>query len=241
MESHNLSMLNCSLQCTGEVTWCRGTQQSVIDYVLANECMYNKLQDMRIDEERQKFDLSDHNLIEVKFEVGPARAESFNNARWREDTFFSCEEDKLERFIEEMEMALSQQTVETVNDFNGLMLRIRDNTLKKVYRRKIKPKEGGHDVIEPPWMTNELRREIKHRKALNQQKRRYKSEEERKYSELKYVQQKRKVQQMIREEMHKHEDKIVKEIKDGSQRGKKMWMHIARLRKTKDKNDGGEI
>ena len=52
-------------RCFGEKTWSRGEQNSVIDYILCNEKMYKYFSSMNIDENRDIFDNSDHNFINV--------------------------------------------------------------------------------------------------------------------------------------------------------------------------------
>lgn len=55
LEVCNLVMLNDDFRCKGEITWKRNEQESVIDFVLIRQ--------MEIDEKKQYFDLSDHNLL----------------------------------------------------------------------------------------------------------------------------------------------------------------------------------
>ena len=63
MENYSLVMLNDDYKCTREITWSRNEQRSVIDYVLVTNQVYGKFKSMTIDEKKQIFDLSDHNLI----------------------------------------------------------------------------------------------------------------------------------------------------------------------------------
>ena len=65
IDRHNLFLINTSDKCTGKVTWQRNEQKSTIDYVAINEKLIEKIDKMVIDEERNIFDLSDHNLIEL--------------------------------------------------------------------------------------------------------------------------------------------------------------------------------
>ena len=69
MEKFSLTMLNDELDCVGEVTWRRNEQQSVIDYALVTLKFYDIYQQMHIYEEREIFDLSDHNLIQKKLKI----------------------------------------------------------------------------------------------------------------------------------------------------------------------------
>ena len=68
-EKYNMIILNGYPLCVGETTWSRGEQSSSIDFILCNQIMYEKFKEMHIDDEKIKFDLSDHHLIEASFEV----------------------------------------------------------------------------------------------------------------------------------------------------------------------------
>ena len=68
-EKHNMVILNGDPLCEGEVTWSRGNQKSSIDFVLCNQIMYKRFKKMFIDEDKIKFDLSDHHLLEALFGV----------------------------------------------------------------------------------------------------------------------------------------------------------------------------
>lgn len=53
MEKYGLIMLNDDEKCTGEYTWGREGQRSVIDYVLVTDKVYKKFHSMKIDEEKE--------------------------------------------------------------------------------------------------------------------------------------------------------------------------------------------
>ena len=95
------------------------------------------------------------------------------------------------------------------------------------------------EVIEAPWMTKDIRTEIKKRKTLNREKRNC-CEEDRKQSEELYRNQKKKVQQLIYNAMQQNELKVTMDIKNDKGRGKKLWDNIEKLRgkPRKGKNEG---
>ena len=64
---YNLVITNLEENCEGINTWRRNDQTSTIDYILINQNMYNKMIKMKIDEEQERFDLSDHNMLEIHF------------------------------------------------------------------------------------------------------------------------------------------------------------------------------
>ena len=79
------------------------------------------------------------------------------------------------------------------------------------------------------WMTDEIRDGIKKRKDINREKR-YLEEEEKKLCWERYLAQKKKVSELIREEIRKYESFITNEIKESKDGYKKMWKHIDRLK-----------
>ena len=61
--------MNDTDKCTGTTTWSRQSQKSTIDFLLVNNAAYNICSRMQIDEKQEKFDLSDHNLIETTLKM----------------------------------------------------------------------------------------------------------------------------------------------------------------------------
>ena len=70
-----LIIANDSEKCTGRWTWMRKANKSVIDYVLMDDYLHGLLQEMVIDDEGARWEAgSDHNLIELRFDIQNARA-----------------------------------------------------------------------------------------------------------------------------------------------------------------------
>ena len=69
LDKFNLTLLNLNSNCEGEITWSRGDQKSTIDLILTNPEMYNYYKRMKIDEDKEYFDLWDHNQISVDFKI----------------------------------------------------------------------------------------------------------------------------------------------------------------------------
>ena len=70
MNEEDLILLNGEEKCTGVYTWGRylgedREQKSAIDMVLVNSNLYKKYREMEIDENRDVFRFSDHNLITI--------------------------------------------------------------------------------------------------------------------------------------------------------------------------------
>lgn len=52
----------------GEITWQNKNETSVIDFLLVNQRMYDRFISMKIDENNDKFDISDH-MISTTFSI----------------------------------------------------------------------------------------------------------------------------------------------------------------------------
>ena len=52
----------------GKITWCRGEQQSAVDYALVNALEREKVESVWVDEGREFSVNSDHNLLLVRHE-----------------------------------------------------------------------------------------------------------------------------------------------------------------------------
>ena len=67
----DLTHLNKSDKCKGKYTFGRPeTRRSAIDHILVNVKMNRAFKGMRIDEEAEELNISDHNLIRTWFKVG---------------------------------------------------------------------------------------------------------------------------------------------------------------------------
>ena len=51
------------------LTWGRDSQRSVIDFVLVSDKLYDKFVKMKIDEEKEQFDISAHNLVKIYMDI----------------------------------------------------------------------------------------------------------------------------------------------------------------------------
>ena len=234
MDKYGMIMLNDDERCTGEVTWSRNEQHSVVDYVMVTEEAYKRFHKMRIDEEKDVYDLSDHNLIEVEFRVQEEKRE-YKKSEWVEREYYKTDKSSLEMFRKRLEEKVVRNKMESMDELEKKMKETADAVLKSVYRRREKKAGDGE---EPAWINEEIREEIKERKRLNRNRRNAECiEEEARWKAL-YLEQKTKVQIKIRKEMYKQEEKITEEIKDKKDGRKKMWEYIRMLKgeKAKDKN-----
>lgn len=77
----NLILLNDDPKCTGEITWQNKISKSAIDFLLINQSMYDRFKHMKIDENKEKLDLSDHNMISATFSIICNQQKQYNETK----------------------------------------------------------------------------------------------------------------------------------------------------------------
>ncbi|KAK3867211.1 hypothetical protein Pcinc_004102 [Petrolisthes cinctipes] len=110
-----------------------------------------------------------------------------------------------------------------------------EQVLKKTYKRR---ENITQKVTEPPWINDEIRKKISQRRNMNKRKRNAETPEVKEEMQRLYKEKKNEVQTLIKEEIYKHERKITDEIKNSSEKGKRIWEHINKLKgKTQTKEE----
>ena len=83
MTENNMIILNDTDTCRGTYTWCRGQSKSVIDFVLVNSLAFRICDQMEIDEQTKKIDLTDHNLIEISLKLNYMHPNYDRRGKWK--------------------------------------------------------------------------------------------------------------------------------------------------------------
>ena len=92
-------------------------------------------------------------------------------------------------------------------------------------KRKVVREE--EEKIEQPWVTDYVRKEIKERRRLSRKHRNMQEVEDRVRIFNQYLEQKKKAQKVVYEELTKYENSQRAEIKKG---GKKLWDYVNMLK-----------
>ena len=90
---------------------------------------------MRIDEDAEELNISDHNLLRSWYKIGRENGASWKKTRYEERTWYAKDEESLKNMERELEQMIRGPT-----SFNSLMNKIevaQDRTLKKTRRIKI--------------------------------------------------------------------------------------------------------
>ena len=167
VEDENLVILNEDLNCKGTFTWNPNhrDQRSVIDYGLVNHNMYQYFDNMIIDEKKLMFDLSDHNMLKIQFNLEsiPAKRECFKEYR-----YYSLDDNSITEFIRYLENKIEQDNrVWNIQTLENYIKEAADIKLLKICKRKSQENEVNP---EPKWLTFEIKENIKLREIYNAQK-----------------------------------------------------------------------
>ena len=136
------------------------------------------------------------------------------------------DEEMINVFVNGVESAVRMGVNGSIDELERIVRSGADEHLKRIHRRKIERKT--REVVEPVWMNETIRGEIRYRRYLNRKKRRLTGNEQEQYWEL-YRVQKEKVKELVREEKTKYERDMASEVKN-NRNGKKMWKMIDKLR-----------
>ena len=138
---YNLVLMNCDMKCEGTYTWSQREQKSVIDYVMVNKEAYDIIKYMKIDENKEILDITDHNIITIGMGI---TTNNFRKGKWIKREYYKTDPDSLKRFLDETERRIKQQELKDINQINKVMKETADNLLKNTYTRK----DNKEEIIE---------------------------------------------------------------------------------------------
>ena len=234
MERFNLILLNGDERCDGKSTWQQGNKKSSIDHILVNEKMYNRFRGMKIDEDKEVLDFSDHNLISAKFHMNRERSVITEG---EEKQILRINDRTKEQFRQNIRRKLDEmQEMINLEDFNEMI----KETAQVVMTRTVKTRKNQKQLEEPIWFNENIKREIGKRRVINKKARNATNPEEKTRLREKYKVQKAKVNELVGEAVEIYEVKITDKILKDRNRSKNLWQHVNTLKKL-DKNTKKEI
>jgi len=231
MEKWNLVMLNADDRCEGQYTRIDRNEYSVIDYMLVDEKMCCRFRSLVIDEKKEKFDLSDHCFILGKFVI-ECRTGRWGE-KWETREYYKVNDENLMgEFVMEIENRIENQRIDNMLQFDDVLKKTADDVLKRTIRKRKRCQNERE--IEPVWMNEDIRKEIKNRRKLNRDRRAAVDPETREFCWNKYLDQKEKVKKMVKDAKMQHEREITREI-ERDKTSKRMWDMINKLRGNREK------
>ena len=231
MNNFGLTLLNLEDLCSGTFTWGRGNQKSAIDHVLVDRLCRTWIRSMIIDEEKNLYDQSDHNMVCINMSI-PKEKIRFKKKNLICREFYRTDDDSLDDFTSEFVTKIVEMEVENIKQFNNIMKTVADEKLKSLYRRRT---TDSGNIKEQPWITNEIRKEVKIRQKINRARRNEKDEDVKEHLRAAYATQKAKVQLLVKEAITASEKKTTYEIRGCKNKSKSLWENINKLRKKENK------
>ena len=148
--------------------------------------------------------------------------------------YLTTNERALTKFRTNLEEKWSREGANNVTEMLDDMEKVAERTLKR--RRREETLEDG-EKREKPWISENTKRDIKKRNELNRAKRNEKDKAAAERLTKRWKEQKYKVQQMVKKELEEHEINVTNEIKSGTDRQKKLWKNLNKLRGKENKNE----
>jgi len=223
-EENSLIILNGHTECNGTITWESRGRQSVIDYILINDGMHKQFIKMDIDEARDIFDLSDHNLLTAEFVINTSNHKEFSNQICKEIKYLKINEETTQEFLNILKGKINNET--SLENYEHIINEAKENSMTRSMKRRISNRNEQEEKI---WFNKDIEKEIKLRKAYNRQMRNEQQQEKKNELKEMYLLQKKKTQQLVRNEISKHERKITNDIR--KEKGhKKLWEIVNTLR-----------
>ena len=121
MTENNMTLLNDTYKCKGAYTWSRGQSKCVIDFILANSLAFGICDQMEIDEQQEKIDLTDHNLIKICLILNYMHPNYDRRGKWEEKIYYKLYENSIEKYITQMEKDLNTYNDIPIKEFNKIV------------------------------------------------------------------------------------------------------------------------
>ena len=163
MITFNLILLNGDINCTGEITWSSRGLASAIDFNFVNNVMYEKFINKVIDEDEEKFDLSDHNLLSAYFNI--SMKTSFYSNKKKEVSYFKFTEENENKFLVELENRVRSMGKEENGNLVVYEKYIKELADKHIKRKVVRYVDSRTDSkTEPMWITSDIKKGISKRR-----------------------------------------------------------------------------
>ena len=144
IDRNNLILLNGHAECLGEITWQQNEKKSTIDYIITNTDMHRRFVTMHIDEDREEFDLSDHNLLIAEFNINTSSCKQYSDDDYKEISYIKMNEETTKHF-----MALVKSKIETLEGditlehYESILKDATSKSMLKTIKRRLAKKNSG--------------------------------------------------------------------------------------------------
>ena len=234
LSNNNLILLNQDENCNGEITYHNEAlnHKSVVDFIAVNANLYKEFREMEIDEQREKFELSDHNVLEAKFNSNYIKEK--NQFGKNIYYYYKINQHTVKKFKNKCIKYLEDVENGNMDEITEKILMAMNDTMKTKSNMRKK-----NNKIHKRWMTNKIEKQIKIRRKYNKEKRKAKyqgnKEDEENYHKL-YEKQKDLVKNLKKIAITQYEKEKTNKIYQDSNRSKKVWEYIKTLKDIPNKD-----
>ena len=123
---------------------------------------------MYIDEHKDIFDLSDHNLMTINFKISINTGSDFNKNTWVVRNYLKIDDTTKKSFLKNVEMMIMDKNVENVAEIDKIISDTADRFMTRTMRIKV---NNDKEIKESIWMNDSIRKEIKKRREINRKRR----------------------------------------------------------------------
>ena len=153
IDNNNLILLNGHADCRGEVTWQQRERKSTIDYLIVDEEMHQRFKNMIIDEQKEEFDLSDHNMLTAIFTLENNDHNQFKDKAYTKMTYVKINEETSSNFTTQVKTKLCHNT--TLEQYEDIIKDAKQQCMVRTINKRFSNISGEE---EKPWFGEKIKR-----------------------------------------------------------------------------------
>ena len=168
----------------------------MIDFVLVNSLALGIGDQMQIEEQQEKIDLTDHNSIEISLKFNYMHPNYDRRGKWEEKIYYKLDEKSIQNISHKWKKISTHTMIYRSRNLNKIVGRAAEKTcMSKCKRRLLK-----NNQRKSPWVNDE----IKKRNKIYREKRNCNYVTKRELHNKLYIKHKIIVQTKIKEQMNMH-------------------------------------
>ena len=167
IDKNNLILLNGHPECKGEITWQQiRERKSTIDYLIIDTELHQRFEKMTIDEQKEEFDLSYHNILIATFTVKNKDQNQFKDRIHSKMTYVKINEETSRKFTSQVKIKISHNT--TLEQDEDIIKEAKQQCMVRTINKRYSNITGEE---EKTWFCEKIKRGISIRKKYNRERR----------------------------------------------------------------------
>ena len=107
VEKYEVILLNLDERCEGKYTRIQKDQKTTVDYILVNKKIFDKIESIKIDENKETLEGSDHVAMSIKIKVKKEN-NGFKKSKWKVKEYYSDKDEDINKLVDYIENKWSQ-------------------------------------------------------------------------------------------------------------------------------------